>query len=318
MPFAMVSNGYFTMIGRRQFNQSLLALASLVTLGLNVEAKDSSRIITKTIPSSGQKIPAIGMGTWITFDVDKNIDELKQHIAILVEFFHQGGSMIDSSPMYGMAQKILGITLPLTQNKEKLFSATKVWIPGQHNGIAQMLNSATVWGINKFDLIYIHNMLDWRAHLPTLQQWKAEKKLRYIGMTASHGRRHSEMLDVLTNHKLDFIQVSYNIHDRDVEEYLLPMAQEKGVAVVANRPFQTNGLFSRVRNKKLPDWASEIDCNNWAQFFLKFVISHPALICAIPATSQLKHMQQNMGALYGRLPDKAMRTEMVKYYQSVI
>ncbi|WP_395377724.1 aldo/keto reductase [Marinicella sp. W31] len=304
------------MISRRAFNKYLATTTALTLTGLDGQARPSN-IFKKAIPSSGVAIPAIGMGTWITFDLDMPDSGYMEHISILDAFFKAGGSMIDSSPMYGSAQKNLGITLPKSQGHQQLMSATKIWIPGKDNGIQQMDLAAKLWGIPQFDLIYVHNMLDWENHLPTLNQWKQEGTLKYTGLTTSHGRRHKALSDVMRSETLDFVQFSYNLHDRDAEKRLLPLAQDKGIAVVINRPFQTGGLFTRVGNKPLPDWAIEIECNSWSQFFLKFIISHPAVTCVIPATSQVLHMQENMRALRGTLPDAKMREEMIRYYESI-
>ncbi|TDR23599.1 aldo/keto reductase [Marinicella litoralis] len=303
------------MLSRRTLNTLLLTWA-----GLNVTQNfaNGSQVINKTIPSSHTTIPAIGMGTWITFDVNQaNKQQLDHLIAVLHAFFKGGGRMIDSSPMYGFAQQVLGQILPLVQGKEQLFSATKVWTMGQQNGIAQMHESMKLWGLDQIDLMYVHNMLDWQTQIKTLNDWKQQGLIKYTGITTSHGRRHQALIAMLKSTPVDFVQFSYNISDREAENYLLPLAQDLGVAVVINRPFQTGGLFTRVRNQPLPEWSKDIQCENWAQFFLKFVISHPAVTCAIPATSQVQHMQQNMQALQGDLPDQAMRLEMIKYHESV-
>ena len=305
------------MISRRVFNTSLLATAGLSLTGVSGLATAQGSIFRRKIPNSGVAIPAIGMGTWITFDVNMSDSGSLEHTMILDTFFEAGGTMIDSSPMYGAAQRNLGITLPLSTGHEKLMSATKIWIPGRDNGIQQMEMAAELWGISQFDLIYVHNILDWEVHLPTLRAWQLEGKLKYTGITTSHGRRHQAVLDIMRTQKIDFVQFTYNIHDREAEKRLLPLAQDRGIAVVINRPFETGGLFTRVRNKPLPDWAIEIECNTWSQFFLKFVISHPAVTCAIPATSQVSHMRENMRALKGTLPDQKMREEMIRYYESV-
>ncbi len=296
------------MLKRRSFIQALLALS------VSQQALANS---LKTIHNRKQPMPAIGMGTWITFDQNPQTADLSRYVAILEAFFAGGGRMIDSSPMYGSAQQLLGTVLPMAAGREALFSATKVWIPGKQLGIDQMQQSIELWGQNTMDLMYVHNLLDWQSHLPTLNQWKAEGKINYTGVTTSHGRRHTELIGLLKKHPMDFVQFTYNINDREVENYLLPLAQEKGVSVVINRPFQTGGLFTRVNSKPLPPWAEEIQCKTWAQFLLKFVISHPAVTCAIPATSQVKHMHENMQALQGELPGPQMRQEMIKYYQSI-
>jgi diketogulonate reductase-like aldo/keto reductase len=303
-----------TMPSRRTVNKMLLAMGAI---SLSNSQAASLKLIHKALPKSIHSIPAIGMGTWITFDVNPDRIKLDKYIAILEAFFKGGGRLIDSSPMYGFAQQLLGQTLPKAQGHEHLFSATKVWTMGKDNGTEQMRQSMQLWGLPTIDLMFIHNMLDWQTHLKTLNLWKAEGKIKYTGITTSHGRRHSALIDMLKNNPVDFVQFSYNIQDREAEQYLLPLAQDLGIAVVINRPFQTGGLFTRVQGKPLPDWAAEIGCNNWAQYFLKFVISHPAVTCAIPATSQVEHMEQNMHALQGNLPDSAMRKEMVRYFESI-
>lgn len=302
------------MITRRTINKMMLAVAGLSTSSSRLFAAD---LISQTKHQSTVKLPAIGMGTWITFDVNPANNNLNNHIALLDAFFAGGGQMIDSSPMYGFAQQVLGLTLPDVIGNNRLFSATKVWTMGQQNGILQMQESMKLWGLEQLDLMYIHNMLDWKSHLPTLNQWKAAGLIKHTGITTSHGRRHQDLIEMLKKNPVDFVQLSYNINNREAERYLLPLAQDLGIQVVINRPFQGGGLFSRVRNQPLPDWSQEIQCDHWAQFFLKFVISHPAITCAIPATSQVSHMQQNMQAMKGDLPDQAMRLEMIKYFQSV-
>lgn len=303
------------MISRRTMNKILLASAIFTA---NHSQAANLNTIKKMIPSSNARMPAIGMGTWITFDVNPANNDLRNHVAILNAFFKAGGRLIDSSPMYGYAQQVLGQALPQVQGKQQLFSATKVWTMGQQNGIEQMQQSMQLWGLEQIDLMQVHNMLDWQTHLQTLNQWKKQGLIKHTGITTSHGRRHRELLAVLKTNPVDFVQFTYNLDDREAENQLLPLAEDLGIAVVINRPFQGGGLFTRVRNQPLPDWAREIQCENWAQFFLKFVIAHPAVTCAIPATSQVAHMQQNMQAMQGDLPDQNMRKEMVKYYQSII
>lgn len=267
----------------------------------------------KPIPSTGESIPSIGMGTWITFHVGDDPWARDQRVEVLQRFFDRGGGMVDSSPMYGSAEAVLGYCLDRTRGDSGLFSATKVWTFGREAGIDEMEASRRLWGVPRFDLMQVHNLLDWETHLETLKAWKAEGRVRYIGVTTSHGRRHRELERILVREPLDFVQLTYNVLDREVERRLLPLATERGIAVIANRPFRTGGLFWHVGDHPLPDWAEAIDCTNWAQFFLKFVISNPAVTCAIPATSQLSHMEENMGALRGRLPDAELRERMSRY-----
>ena len=225
--------------------------------------------------------------------------------------------MIDSSPMYGSSEKMIGHCLQQIKNRDALFAATKVWIYGKQFGIKQMQKSEKCWGVEHFDLMQIHNLLDWETHLETLKQWKIEGKIRYIGITTSHGRRHDELEQIMAREDIDFVQLTYNLTNREVEQRLLPLAAERGIAVIANRPFDGGDLFSHVRNKTIPKWAADFDCANWAQLFLKFVVSHPAVTCAIPATSKVEHMVENMGAGFGRLPDAELRERMIREFDAI-
>jgi diketogulonate reductase-like aldo/keto reductase len=274
-------------------------------------------IIRKTVGSTGIKIPAIGLGSWLTFDAGVVRSRRENVQRIMQAFFDRGGGMIDSSPMYSTAQEVIGAGLENIENKHDLFSATKVWIPGRRTGIWQMNSALKLWGLERFDLIHVHNLVDWDTHLPWLREWQREGRVRHIGVTTSHGRRHAELADVISTQKLDFVQLTYNIAHREAENRLLPLAMDKGLALVINRPFDGGGLFRRVRGKPLPSWAGEIDCENWAQFFLKFIISHPAVTCAIPATSKVEHLYENMGALQGRLPGTSLRKEMIRVFDAL-
>lgn len=274
--------------------------------------------IKKPIPASGELLPVIGMGTSRTFDVAPDTKASAALVPVLQAFFDQGGTLIDTSPMYGHAEAVLGELLRATRyDKKQLFAATKVWTWGRREGIEQMQRSMRLTGVKRFDLIQIHNLRDWQVQLETLQEWKAGGKVRYIGITTSHGRNHEELEVALETTPFDFVQLSYNIANRTVEQRLLPLAQERGMAVLVNRPFQRGDLFRKVRGATLPGWAAEIDCISWAQFFLKFVVSHPAVTCAIPATAKLHHMVDNMGAGVGRLPDARQRERMLQVIESI-
>lgn len=276
-----------------------------------------SAAIQRTIPSSGELLPVIGLGTWISFDIGDDIDARPQRLKVLQAFFEQGGGMIDSSPMYGSAEYVLGGLLKNIPASRKLFAATKVWTLGKQRGVEQMEASRKLWGVPRFDLVQVHNLLDWDAHLDTLSAWKREGRIRYLGITTSHGRRHDEMERIINKVPLDFVQFTYNISDREAEQRLLPLARERRIAVIANRPFQHGDLFKRVKGKPLPTWAREFDCDNWAQFFLKFIVAHPAVTCAIPATRQPMHLIENMGAGHGRLPDARTRQRMIQHFESL-
>jgi diketogulonate reductase-like aldo/keto reductase len=311
---------------RRQFLQ-YLAITS-VSSGMAVNANHSHASLlaapsanlrhTRIIPSSGEKIPAIGLGSWLTFGIDiSDTDELNQRITILHEFLQKGGGVLDSSPMYGTAEEVIGKSLARLNNHHNLFSATKVWTTGNRQGALQMEQSRRLWGVDRLDLMQVHNLLDWETHLPTLQAMKQAGDIRYVGVTTSHGRRHKELEQLMRTQDLDFVQFTYNMLDREAENILLPLARDRGIAVIINRPFQRGGLFERFEKYPLPPWSVEIDCENWAQFFLKFIISHPAVTCAIPATSQLVHLRENIAAGYGELPDKAMRENMIQYIKAL-
>lgn len=302
---------------RRQFLQILMMLGSGV-LFRSSAASIQNKQHTRIIPGSGEHIPAVGLGSWLTFGIDVDDEnDMRQREKIMREFLKRGGGMLDSSPMYGTAQEVIGKCLKRIGHHEGLFSATKVWVTGKRNGILQMERSRLLWALERLDLMQVHNLLDWEVHLPTLYNMKDNGMVRYVGVTTSHGRRHDELIEIMKREKLDFVQFTYNMLDREAEDYLLPLAREKGIAVIINRPFQRGGLFNHVGNHPLPEWASEIDCANWAQFFLKFIISHPSVTCAIPATSRVDHLIENMEAAYGRLPDQHMRTEMLRYLHSI-
>lgn len=301
--------------GRRRFLQSLAALSTIpmFTHGLAAPSRHM-----RIIPSSNEQIPVIGMGSWLVFAIDPdNEQELESRAAVIQAFLERGGGMIDSSPMYGVAQDVIGRSLKRIDDHSGLFSATKVWTHGNRQGLLQMEDSRLLWGLPHFDLMQVHNLMDWQTHLPNLYAMRDEGQLRYVGVTTSHGRRHEELIDIMRTEPIDFVQFSYNLLDREAENDLLPLAAERGIAVIINRPFQRGGLFDRFARYKLPKWAGDIDCANWAQYFLKYIVSHPAVTCAIPATSRVDHLQQNMGAAYGRLPDRAMRNRMVDYVTSL-
>ena len=297
-------------LNRRLFLASLAAVGAALPL---VRPMAASAVLKKAIPGSGESVPVIGMGSWLTFDVGDDADQRYVRLDVLRAFFEAGGGIIDSSPMYGTSEEVIGYCLARIAEKPSLFSATKVWTPFQWYGVGQMERSEKLWGEDRFDLFQIHNLLSWEAHLETLLEWKAQGRVRYIGVTTSHGSRHQELERIIAEQPIDFVQFTYNIIDRQAESRLLPLAAERRLAVIVNRPFQRGALFDRFDRHPLPGWAGDIDCANWAQFFLKFVVSHPAVTCAIPATTRVDHMRENMGAARGRLPDKDMRARMVGY-----
>ena len=268
---------------------------------------------TRPVPSTGERIPVVGLGTWLTFDV-REAAARRARGDILGAFLAAGGRLVDSSPMYGAAEDVVGEQSSRLGNPP-LFSATKVWTVGGLTGRRQMENSFRLWRTRRIDLMQVHNLLDWEAHWPTLRAWKDEGRLRYIGITTSHGRRHGDLVKIMRRERLDFVQVSYSLADRDAEVDILPVAAERGVAVIVNRPFDGGALFGTRTARPLPGWGREIGCVSWAEAFLKWIAAHPAVTCAIPATSQLAHLEENMRALAGPLPDEAMRRRILADYE---
>lgn len=273
----------------------------------------ADRVLYKKIGASGDAIPAVGMGSWRTFDVGLDGPLSLSRRAVLKTFLEQGGALIDSSPMYGSSQAVIGASLAAL-DRPTIFSADKVWVEGREAGRRQIGQSLTDWRLRKFDLLQVHNLVDWRTHLPTLFEMKAAGAVRYVGVTSYAGLRYDDMARIVATEPLDFIQLTYNIADREAEERLLPLAQDKGVAVIANRPFREGALTERLRGVPLPAVAAEIGAATWAQFLLKFVISHPGITAAIPATRRIDHMAENMGAMRGLTPDAATRLDMVRAF----
>ncbi|WP_427912740.1 aldo/keto reductase [Ramlibacter sp. MMS24-I3-19] len=260
---------------------------------------------TKPIPSSGEAIPVIGLGTWITFNVGRDRHGRQQCAEVMRAFFAAGGRLIDSSPMYGSSQGVVGDGLQSLGMPPQVFAADKVWTSS--DGAAQVEVSRRLWRVPRFDLLQVHNLLAWETQLPMLQAMKQAGRVRYVGITTSEGRRHREVEQIMQSHQLDFVQLTYNPVDREAEQRLLPLARERGIAVLANRPFQQGGLLRMLQRRPLPGWAAEIGCTSWAQAVLKFIVSHPALTCAIPATSQMAHVRENLATGGGAMPDAALR-----------
>jgi diketogulonate reductase-like aldo/keto reductase len=275
-------------------------------------ASASSAPLTRPIPSSGEAMPVVGLGSWITFNVGHDRAARAGCVEVVRAFFAAGGRMIDSSPMYGSSQPTIGFALAQLGYPRALFSAEKVWIGDAARGPAQIEASRAYWGVQRFDLMQVHNLLAWQQHLPRLFEMKAAGRLRYVGITTSEGRRQNEIEAVMRDQPIDFVQISYNLLDRQVEQRILPLAQERGIAVIVNRPFREGALLQQLQRHRLPAWAAEIDCEVWAQVALKFIVSHPAVTCAIPATSQVAHVRQNMAAARGPMPDAALRARMAR------
>ncbi|TVP43491.1 MAG: aldo/keto reductase [Halomonas sp.] len=295
------------------------ALAAMMLPSVPLLA-NTSGIHRKTFAGSDQKLPVIGMGTWRTFNVGSDEALLDARTEVVKAFFEHGGGLVDSSPMYGSAPDVMGYALQALGTPESLFSAEKVWSPAGGSTHEQVAELKERWKVEHFDLVQVHNLTDWREHLAALQEMKAEGTIRHIGITTSHGRRHSEIEQIMTSEEIDFVQLTYNITHREAENRLLPLAEEKGIGVIANRPFDGGSLIQNLkrRNAPLPEWArEECGCTTWADFLLKFIVSHPAITCAIPATTQVEHMHENMRAGHTPMPSADARQRMTDYIESL-
>jgi diketogulonate reductase-like aldo/keto reductase len=280
--------------------------------------KDSvSPQLRRAIPASGEQIPVIGLGTYQAFDVGSRAPDRAAVKAVLQGLVDAGGSVVDSSPMYGRAEEVVGALGSELALCPSLFLATKVWTSGQEAGVRQMEQSLHLLGSSTIDLMQIHNLVDWKTHTATLREWKEQGRVRYIGITHYHEGAYHQLERLIKTREYDFVQLNYSIGEREAERSVLLVAQQAGVAVIANRPLAKAGLFSRVRGKPLPQWASELDCTSWTQFFLKYVVSNPAVTCAIPATSNAEHLKDNMLAGVGRMPDAETRRKMAEYFDNL-
>jgi diketogulonate reductase-like aldo/keto reductase len=278
-----------------------------------VAARAAAPALSRRIPSSGESMPVVGLGSWITFNVGTDRAARDACVEVVRAFFDEGGRMIDSSPMYGSSQPTIGHALAALGYPKALFSAEKVWIGDAARGAAQMEASRAYWGVPRLDLMQVHNLVAWKEHLPRLFEMKAAGKLRYVGITTSEGRRHAEIEAVMrAQPSIDFVQFTYNPLDREVESRLLPLAADRGIAVIVNRPFREGALTRALERHAMPPWAAEIGCTHWAQLALKFIAAHPAVTCVIPATSRLDHLRQNMAAMRGAMPDAALRERIAR------
>jgi diketogulonate reductase-like aldo/keto reductase len=272
---------------------------------------------TRPIPSTGEVIPAIGLGTWITFNVGSDPVLRNECAAVIAAFLEGGGRMIDSSPMYGSSQPTIGYSLKKLRSSQPLFSAEKVWTSSANSGPDQIEQSRVHWGVPRFDLIQVHNLVSWKEHLKTLLAMKAAGTVRYVGITTSEGRRHDLVEEIMRTQPIDFVQVTYNVLDREVEARILPLAQDRGIGVIVNRPFREGHLIRQLARQSLPQWTSETGASTWAQYILRFIVSHPAVTCAIPATTRVDHVRENLEAATGIVPDDALRRRMAAYVQDL-
>ncbi|MEO5719014.1 MAG: aldo/keto reductase [Chthoniobacterales bacterium] len=275
-------------------------------------ATENAVQLLRAIPSSGEKIPAVGLGTSQTFDVGKSPNERGPLREVLRRFVQLGGKVVDTSPMYGRAEEVVGDLTRELKLRDSLFLASKVWTTGKQEGIDSIERTRSRLQTKRLDLMQVHNLVDLETQLAALRAWKEEGRIRYLGITHYVESSFPEVDKILRREKLDFLQINYSIGERGAEERILPLAQEKGVAVLVNRPFARGNLFARLRAQPLPDWAAEFGCKSWAQFLLKWILANAAVTCAIPATSDPRHLEDNMAAGIGRLPDEKMRQQMVK------
>lgn len=292
---------------RRRTLRALAAMGASAWIPPSALAQlQPSTLLARPIPSSGEAMPAVGLGTWITFNVGNDAVARDASAAVIRAFVDAGGKMIDSSPMYASSQDTVGYGMARYALAGRVFAADKVWTAGS-DARAQIERSRWKWQVRRFDLLQVHNLLNWEAHLPLLLALKAEGQVRYVGITTSEGRRHREVEELMRKHPLDFVQVTYNPLDREVEARILPLAQSRGIAVIVNRPFREGLLLRDLARRPLPPWAGEIECTTWAQVVLKFIVAHPAVTCAIPATTSVAHVRENVAAAAGRMPDTALR-----------
>ncbi len=300
-------------MSRRTFVQAAAAGAAAASILPPAAFGQSAAPLTRPIPSSGERIPAVGLGSWITFNVGNDPVRRDECADVIDAFFQAGGRMIDSSPMYGSSQPVIGYGLEKLGGQGKVFSADKVWTSSASDGLKQIERSRGYWGVERFDLVQVHNLVSWEAHLQTLFEMKASGQVRYVGITTSHGRRHDLFERIMRAHPLDFVQFTYNVVDREAENRLLPLAAERGIAVIVNRPFRRGALTQRLEREPLPAWAQVIGAGSWAQLVLKFILSHPAVTVAIPATTRVDHVRENVAAASGVFPDAKMRERMASY-----
>jgi diketogulonate reductase-like aldo/keto reductase len=273
---------------------------------------ESSAMLTHAILSSSEKLPVIGLGTWQAFDVDLTSDNRRQLGDVLSLFVKLGGRVVDTSPMYGRAEDVIGELATALGIQDKIFLATKVWTRGKENGIKSMERSMALLRAKRIDLMQVHNLVDVQTQLATLREWKAQGRIRYLGITHYEAGAFADVERIMRSEKLDFVQINYSLMEPEAQERVLPLAQERGIAVIVNRPFGGGDLFGRTRAKPLPEWAAEFDCRSWAQFFLKWIVANSAVTCAIPATNKPRHLEDNMMAGIGQLPDAKMRQRMVE------
>lgn len=296
--------------------REVLAAAAALGIAPGIGRGEPSVMLRKKIPSSGETLPVIGLGTYSVFDVDSTADEIATRKDIVDKLVAAGGSLLDTSPMYNRSEKVIGDVIEAGIDRDTLFLATKVWTDGAAAGAQQMQRSADLMRADVIDLMQVHNLRDTAAHMRTIRDWQEEGRIRYSGLTHYTAGAHEALMQAMASFAPQFIQINYSLGEREAEERLLPMAQDFGIAVLVNRPFQAGQLFRAVAGRELPDFARDF-ANSWSQFFLKFIVSHPAVTCVIPATSKPHHMADNLGAGLGNMPDPGQRKLMAEYFTNL-
>jgi diketogulonate reductase-like aldo/keto reductase len=277
---------------------------------------DERRMISRPIPASDERLPVIGLGTYSVFDVESTPGQIATSREIVELLLGAGGNVIDTSPMYNRSEKVIGDIIASGAPRDAMFIATKVWTDGRNAGIEQMSRSARLMNTDVIDLMQVHNLRDSGVHMRSIRDLQEQGKIRYSGLTHYRAGAHDALEKAVRDYRPQFLQINYSLSEREADQRLLPMAQDLGVGVIVNRPYQAGGLFSAVRGRKLPEWAGEFAAS-WGQFFLKFIISHPAVTCVIPATSKPQHMRDNLEAGFGELPDAATRERMVAFIREL-
>lgn len=296
--------------------RSALQLGAALAVAPALSFSKDEKMLTRPIPASGEELPVIGLGTYIVFDVESTPANIDARQAIVKSMIEKGASLIDSSPMYNRAEDVIGDIIKTSRNRDKLFLATKVWTNGKAAGERQMRASSERMNAGVMDLMQVHNLRDTDEHLATIRDWQAEGRIRYNGVTHYRAGALDDLEAAMRQHKPEFIQINYSLTERESDQRILPLAKDLGIAVLINRPFVEGRLFRAVRDRPVPDWAREF-AESWGQFFLKFIISHPAVTCVIPATSKIHHMADNLGAGFGSLPDDKTRQRMANYFASL-
>lgn len=304
------------MKARSWSRRDVIRLGSALGMSPLLSLANDERMLTRPIPASGEPLPVVGFGTYSVFDVSGSAEEIAARRAIVDLLVEKGGSVIDSSPMYNRSERIVGDIVEESSNRDQLFLATKVWTDGRAAGERQMQRSEDLMQAGVVDLMQVHNLRDLDVHMGTIRDWQNAERIRYNGITHYTASAHGAMERAMEEHRPQFIQINYSLGEREADRRLLPLAQDLGIAVLINRPYMAGRLFRAVRNIELPDWAMEF-ADTWGQFFLKFIISHPAVTCIIPATSKLHHMADNLGAGFGKLPDTATRARMAELFDTL-